>query len=46
VCGRRIKPKEADITSSGAFKGIGLEKLTMKCSNGDDINQKMLKAFI
>jgi hypothetical protein len=31
VCGRQIKPKEAYITISGAFKGIGFRKLTMKC---------------
>jgi hypothetical protein len=26
VCGRRIKTKQASITSSGAFKGIDLRK--------------------
>jgi hypothetical protein len=42
VCGRFIKPKQAYITSSGTFKGMDVEKLTMKCSNGANINQKML----
>jgi hypothetical protein len=40
--------KQAYITSSGAFKGIGLglEKLMMKCSNVANINQKMLRVFM
>jgi hypothetical protein len=27
VCGRLIKPKQAFITSSGTFKGIGFRKI-------------------
>jgi hypothetical protein len=33
------------ITSSGFFKRIGFRKKTMQCSNGANINQKMLQAL-
>ncbi len=46
VCGRWIKPKQAYITSSGAFKGIGFRKINHECSNGANINQKMLEVFM
>jgi hypothetical protein len=46
VWGRWLKPKQACITSSGTFKGIVFRKLTMKCSNEANTNQKMLTVFL
>jgi hypothetical protein len=43
--GRWIKPKQAYITSSGTFKGIGFRKLTIICSRRAKYQPEMLKVL-
>ncbi len=37
--------KTAYIANSGTFKGIGFRKINHQCSNGANINKKMLKVL-